>query len=126
MIRCFLALLVLISVPAIAKAQNAVIAIFVSGNAVNGINPKIEVWIDGIQYKWSFGGDTVVTANNSTGAVQEVDLVAPHDPFKSLTVVFTNQAAAPGLNVYVKDVQINGQSMLSGFTKFSVIPTPAM
>src|ERR1700726_4718696 len=72
MIRCFLALLVLISASAIAKDDNATIAIFVSGNAVNGINPKIEVWIDGIQYKWSFGGDTVVTANNSTGAVQEV------------------------------------------------------
>jgi hypothetical protein len=126
MIRYFLALLVLISVPAIAEANNASIAIFVSGNGVNGINPKIEVWIDGIQYKWPFGGDTIVTANNSTGTVQEINLVAPHDPFKSLTVVFTNQAAAPGLNVYVKDVQINGQSMFSSFQKFSLTPTPSM
>jgi hypothetical protein len=124
MIRYFLAVVLLIMIPEMAEARNAAIAIFVSGNGVNGINPKIEVWIDGIQYKWPFGGDTIVTADNSAGAVQEIDVVAPHTPFNTLTVVFTNQKAAPGLNVYVKDVQVNGQSMFSNFIKFSLTPTP--
>jgi hypothetical protein len=126
MIRYLVALLLLMSTQNIAEAGNANIAIFVSGTSVNGIKPKIEVWIDGIQYKWSFGGDTVVTANNSAGAVQEVDVIAPHDPFKNFTVVFTNQNAAPGLNVYVKDVQVNGQSMFSNFGKLSLTPTPPL
>lgn len=124
MIRYLSALILLISAPEIAEASNAAIAIFVSGSGANGINPKMEVWIDGIQYKWAFGGDAVVTANNSTGAVQEIDVIAPHDPFKTVTVVFTNQNAAPGLNLYVKDLKVNGQSMFSNFLKFSITPTP--
>jgi hypothetical protein len=130
--RFCLALLILLSISTIAKADVdaeaaavANISIYVSADAVNGINPRIEVWIDGIQYKWSFGGDYIVTASNSLGAIQQINLVAPHQPFTTLTVVAIRPTPLAGLNVYLKDVRVNGQSMFSDFTKISFTAKPS-